>query len=142
MIYAARAVGAQDFAAFQVFQVRQYFENRKPVVEGRKVTIPELFGDLVGGSGAAINQRYDARATLGVMLLRFADPLAMAGERRAVRGQDQIHIQRGDAIERRQKFTQGIVAGLPSDVGGDMLQNVIAGNQDAPLPVVQANMAG
>src|SRR5450755_2673998 len=124
----ARPVGAQDFAALQVFQVRHHFEDGKPVVERGQVSVPQPFGDLVRGGCAALNERGDAGATLGVVLMRLLYPIAMAGEGRAVRWQDQIQVKGGNAIERGKKLAQGVAAGLPSDIRRYVLQDVIARN--------------
>ena len=66
----------------------------------------------------------------------------MAAERRAVRGQHQVHLQRRDAVERGQEFPQRVVIGLPADVGRDVLQDMIAGEKHTPLRLVEADVAG
>src|SRR5580704_15441401 len=125
-IHTIGPLGVQYLAALQVLQVRQHFENGEAVMEWRKRPVPKLLGDLTGGAGAAIHQRYDAGTALGMVLLSFADPFAVTRKGRAMRGQDEIHLQTGDAIERGKKLPQGVPARLPSDVGGDVLEDVVA----------------
>ena len=59
MMHAIGAVGAQDLAPLQVFQMRQHFENGEAVMKRRQVPVPKPFRDLVGGIRAALDQFHD-----------------------------------------------------------------------------------
>ena len=73
------------------------------------------------GAGRFGQQVYDFIATFPMMADSLGDPGAMSGKRVAVGGQDEIDIEGGQPLERFQKLRQQIAAGMPGDIGSDVL---------------------
>ena len=94
------------------------------------------------GAGRFGQQVYDFIATVPMMADGLGDPGAMSGKRVAVGGQDEIDIERGQPLERFQKLGQHIAAGMPGDIGSDIFQNLVAGEEQLSFARVEANMSG
>src|SRR5713101_505143 len=137
------ALDARHFSLpLEVFEMCQDFEDGKTVMEWRERAVPKLVGQIGSAFRRAVEQSQNARAPLGMMLGGFADPFAMAGKGRAVRGQDQVDLEPGQILKRQEKLAQRIAAGVPADIGRNQLENLIAGKQHAAFASIKADMAG
>ena len=129
-------------APVHVLQMRQNFEDREMVIDGRKLSPPQLRDHLMRRLRSPADQIPNFVAALAVMDGGFLNPGAMPGEGLVMAGQDEIDIQRSEAIIRHEEFVQHVAVGMPGNIRRDFLQDLIAGEKHLVLARVEANVAG
>src|SRR5437660_928890 len=76
------------------------------------------------------------------MLAHKSEACDVPLERSAVRGQYPVDVQALDHFDGIEELRQHIMAGPPAYVGGDLFEDVIAGDEIAVLGRVQTDVAG
>ena len=55
--------------------------------------------------------------------------------------EDEIDIERGQQLQRFQKLGQHIAAGMPGDIGSDVFENLVAGEEQLSLARIEADVS-
>ena len=110
---------------------------------------PQVGGDLVGRARALLEQAVDLVRAAAVQLEALVDQLAVLGHRVPVAGQHELHVhltrgrQRVEVLHQRLRALGRAVARAGEQrVGGDVTQQVVGGDQDAALAVVEDRVRG